>query len=275
MTLGDFLDEINELLPPKTAMQGDRIGLQVQSSNIDFSKALVALEVTETVIAEAISKNCKLIVTFHPLIWQALSSINSDERVGNLVTKLIQNSISLFSIHTTFDSYTEGTSKIISNLLGLEFIDFLVPSPINENCGMGVLARFASPVHPETFLEILTNSFGGPLRFARGSAKEIKTVAIVGGSGTSFFDDALDQKADAFITADVTYHQFHKADGKLWLIDAGHYEMEQFVPEHLAKLLNKHFQGKALFDKSETITNPVYYYPKNEKIEIKKFNNKK
>lgn len=270
MTLGDFLDKINELLPPKTAMQGDRIGLQLQSSNIDFSKALVALEVTETVIAEAISKNCELIVTFHPLIWQALLSINSDERVGNLVTKIIQNSISLFSIHTTFDSYSEGTSKIISNLLGLEYIDFLVPSQTNENCGMGVVAQFASPIHPEKFLKIISNSFGGPLRYARGSAKAIKTVAIVGGSGTSFIDDVLAKNVDAFITADISYHQFHKAEGKLWMVDPGHYEMEQFVPEHLAKLLNDKFQSKAVFLKSETITNPVYYYPKNEKNDYRK-----
>ncbi len=265
MTLGDFLDEINELLPPKTAMQGDRIGLQVQSSNIDFSKALVALEVTETVIAEAISQNCQLIVTFHPLIWQALLAINSDERVGNLVTKLIQNSISLFSIHTTFDSYAEGTSKIISDLLGMNFIDFLVPSETNENCGMGVIAQLPSPMNPDLFLERLSLAFGCPLRFARGTAKDIQTVAIVGGSGTSFFDDAIAKKADAFITADVSYHQFHKADGKIWLIDPGHYEMEQFVPEHLTSLLNERFQSKALFVKSETITNPVYYYPVNKK----------
>jgi dinuclear metal center YbgI/SA1388 family protein len=264
MTLGDFLDKINELLPPKTAMQGDRIGLQVQSSNIEFSKALVALEVTETVIAEAINKNCQLIVTFHPLIWQALLEINSDDRVGNLVTKLIHHSISLISIHTTFDSYAEGTSKIVSNLLGMQFIDFLVPSQTIENCGMGVLAQFPTAVKPNDFLEMILNSFAGPLRYARGSSKEIKTVAIVGGSGTSFYDDAIAKKADAFITADITYHQFHRAEGKIWLIDAGHYEMEQFVPEHLTKLLNENFQSKAVFIKSETNTNPVLYYTINE-----------
>lgn len=274
MTLGDFLVEINELLPPKTAMQGDRIGLQVQSTNIDFSKALVALEVTERVIAEAISKHCELIVTFHPLIWQALLAINIDERVGNLVTKLIQSSISLFSIHTTFDSYSEGTSKIISNLLGLEYIDFLAPSQEAENCGMGIVAQFPSPVHPDDFLEIISNAFGCPLRYASGSAKAIKTVAIVGGSGSSFFEDALAKNVDAFITADITYHQFHKADGKLWLIDPGHYEMEQFVPEHLTKLLNDKFLNKAVFNKSETITNPVLYYPNNEKFNNKKIDGK-
>jgi dinuclear metal center YbgI/SA1388 family protein len=251
-------------------MQGDRIGLQVQSSNIDFSKALVALEVTETVIAEAISKNCELIVTFHPLIWQALTAINTDERVGNLVSKLIRNSISLFSIHTTFDSYSEGTSKIISNLLGLEYIDFLVPSQTTENCGMGVIAQYPSPIKPESFIRMISNSFGGPLRYAHGSAKEIKTVAIVGGSGTSFYDDALAKGVDAFITADITYHQFHKAEGKIWLIDAGHYEMEQFVPENLTLLLNDKFNGKAEFYKSETITNPVFYYQNNENIDNRK-----
>ena len=86
----------------------------------------------------------------------------------------------------------------------------------------------------------------------------------------------MDKKIDAFITADITYHQFHSVKGKLWLFDPGHYEMEQFVAKHIALLFEKDEiigQGGLKFQVTRQVTNPVEYYPNNKNYILKqKFN---
>lgn len=65
--------------------------------------------------------------------------------------------------------------------------------------------------------------------------------------------------ADAFITADLKYHEFFDADGKLLLCDIGHFESEQFTIGLLVEHLLEKFPTFAVL-KSEINTNPVNYY---------------
>ena len=269
MKIKRVLDKINEFFPMQTAMQGDRIGLQLQSGLEEVSNILIAMEVNGKVVDEAITNNCELIISFHPLIFAPLTFVDESNRVGTLVTKLIQNKIALITIHTNFDSYIEGTSKILSDKLGLIYDSFLVADPKIPNYGMGIIGHFETAVSEELLLEKVKNICNSPLRFNRGGGKEIQKVAIVGGSGTSFMAEALKNGVDAFITADVTYHRFHEVDGKMMLIDPGHYEMEQFVPVGLLEFFQNNFDkseyGKIML--SQIRTNPVNYYPDGDSYE--------
>jgi len=65
--------------------------------------------------------------------------------------------------------------------------------------------------------------------------------------------------ADMFITADVKYHEFFDAEGKLVLADIGHYESEQFTIELLFDILREKFPNFAVL-KTGVNTNPVWYY---------------
>jgi putative NIF3 family GTP cyclohydrolase 1 type 2 len=84
-------------------------------------------------------------------------------------------------------------------------------------------------------------------------------VAVCGGSGSFLISDAIKQKADFFLSADIKYHQFFEADGKIVIADAGHYETEQFTCNLLADKLKKKFATFAI-QISETPVNPVNYF---------------
>lgn len=262
MDINKLADTINRLLPPWSAMNGDRIGLQIQSDISDVRRVLVAVEITDEVVIESISKNIDLIITFHPLIYNSLTDIKSSDRVGKLITSLIINKIAVISVHTTFDSYKYGTSRILSDKLGLKFVDYLIPNKESNEIGFGVISETTGQISPSEFLEKVSSITNSPVRFSVGAKDSLSLIAIVGGSGSSFIDDAYNLGADAYITADLTYHQFHKMKGKMMLIDPGHFEMEQFVSEGLYNLFK---QNQGQFDDvdfllSETYTNPVDYY---------------
>ncbi len=248
--------------PADTAMEGDRVGLQIQSEVDIVQNILFTLEVTDEVILEAIEKNIDLIIAFHPLIYRPLKTIANDERVGRLATKLIKNDIALICVHTLFDAFVEGTSRILAEKIGLEQIKILVPHKNYQDRGMGIIGELPKATEISKFVAKVSEVCSAPIRYNIGKSDLVQKIAIVGGSGTSFIDDVLRQKADAFITADVTYHIFHAVKGELSLIDPGHYEMEQFVPIYLHKYFSEEvseMKDLQLFQ-SNVHTNPVTYF---------------
>ena len=95
--------------------------------------------------------------------------------------------------------------------------------------------------------------------------KKIKTVAVLGGSGSFAISNAKRAGADAFVSADFKYHDFFKAEGDLLITDIGHYESEQFTKDLLVSFLTKKISNFApalpecKVVLSHTHTNPISY----------------
>ena len=88
--------------------------------------------------------------------------------------------------------------------------------------------------------------------------RPVRKVAVCGGSGSFLMDKAAQQGADVFISADFKYHDFFRFQGKMTLVDAGHYETEQFAKDLLLDILSKKFPTFA-FQKSKLNTNPISF----------------
>jgi putative NIF3 family GTP cyclohydrolase 1 type 2 len=88
--------------------------------------------------------------------------------------------------------------------------------------------------------------------------KPIQKVAVLGGSGSFAIPAAIGQQADAFVTADLKYHDFYQAENKILLTDIGHYESERYTKDLLSAYLSEKFPNFAVL-KSEINTNPVHY----------------
>jgi len=126
--------------------------------------------------------------------------------------------------------------------------------------GAGMTGEFEIPLSENEFLEMLKKKLRIPcLRHTGFSGKAIKKVAFCGGSGSFLINNAISSGAQAFVTGDLKYHQFFEADGKILLVDAGHYETEQFTKELLYDIVNKNFSKFALLI-SGVNNNPVNYF---------------
>jgi dinuclear metal center YbgI/SA1388 family protein len=270
MDIYQLIFELEKLFPVKTALKDDRIGLQINAAKSHIESVLFAYEMTDSVVEEAVNLNCDLIIAFHPLIYSPLKVINPDERVGELCIKLIRNNISLYIIHTNFDAHNAGTNKIISDKLGLErTYQIIKPDVINTN-GFGLIGTFPIEMYFDKFIEKLSDIFSSPLRFCKGKKNIITKVAIIGGSGTSFLQNVIESGVDAFITADVSYHSFHLVAGKIWLIDPGHFEMEQFVTKSMIDIFIQETKYDDMkIHTSKVLTNPVFYYPNTDEYRNK------
>ena len=270
MELSRLVEIIELEFPPITAWSDDSIGLQISNSKSRIKNVFLTLELNESIIEEAISNDSDLIIAFHPLIFRPISAVNTNNRVGNLLTKLIKNDIALYVIHTNFDSHPNGTSHELSLQLGFKKVDFLVEDKNLEGYGMGAIIDLDEPINTEDLLRKISKLCNSPLRYNKGSKSLIKRIAILGGSGSGYISEALNKNCDALITADMKYHDFHSVEGKMIVIDPGHYEMEQFVPKAMKRILDKKIGNEINFVTGRELTNPVLYFPENDYIDLQK-----
>ncbi len=129
----------------------------------------------------------------------------------------------------------------------------------HQNIGMGMVGALEKEISSTDFLKLLKERFNlQSIRYSALSDKKIKKVAVLGGSGSFAISQAKLVGADIFITADLKYHDFYRADNQIILADIGHYESEQFTKNLLVDYLTKKFTNFAII-LSENNTNPINY----------------
>ncbi len=129
----------------------------------------------------------------------------------------------------------------------------------NVDVGLGCTGEFEQPVPEADFLKLVATVFEAQgVRYSKPTGRMVKNVALCGGSGASLISNAIASGADAFVTADIKYHNFFDAENKILLVDAGHFESEKFTTEILYDLIIKKFPKFAVRF-SETNTNPINY----------------
>ncbi len=125
--------------------------------------------------------------------------------------------------------------------------------------GSGMIGRLKKPMDELTFLKKVKKELhAGVVRHTPLLGKTVETVAVCGGAGRFLLSDAINSKADVYITSDIKYHEFFDAEGRILLADVGHYESEQFTKDLLFRHLSEKFPTFA-FLLSKVHTNPVNY----------------
>jgi hypothetical protein len=138
--------------------------------------------------------------------------------------------------------------------------DLVALSNSHPDVGSGLVGELSSPMTATAFLDFVKNAFGcSTIRYTRSHGRSIHRVALCGGAGSFLIYNALSVGADAYLTADLKYHEFFEAEGKMLLADLGHYESEQFTIELIQSFLAEKFPTFAVL-KTERTTNPVRYH---------------
>ena len=363
MIVKEVTDVLEELAPLAYAEDFDNVGLLVGHMDTEISGILVTLDTLENVIDEAITQNCNLIVSFHPIIFSGLKKITGKTYVERVVIKAIQNNIAIYSMHTALDNSQHGVNAKICEVLGIENPEILIPQKrtikklttyvpkadadalkqalfsagagnignysncsftnegtgsyqadiaakptkgvigkthyeeetqihvtyqkgqeakilntlfknhpyeevayeiyslenTNQHIGMGMVGTLKNPLEEMVFLKQLKKTMNASsVRHSNLLNKPVQKIAVLGGSGAYAISAAKACGADVFITADLKYHQFYEAEGKILIADIGHYETEQFTKNLLVDYLTKKIPNFAV-RLAESKTNPIKY----------------
>ena len=129
----------------------------------------------------------------------------------------------------------------------------------HQNIGLGMIGELKNPMNEKEFLLFAKEKMQcGGIRHSNFIGKEIKKVAVLGGAGSFAIKNAIQAGADAYLTADLKYHQFYEAENKLLLADIGHFESERYTKNYIVEYLRKKILNFAVI-LSEENSNPVKY----------------
>jgi len=129
-----------------------------------------------------------------------------------------------------------------------------------QEAGSGMIGELTAPLAEKDFLMHIKNSLGiSMIRHTALLGRDIKRVAICGGAGAFLIKNAMGKQADAYLTADLKYHDFFDPEGQMLLLDIGHYESEIPAVAQLTNYLQQKFPTFAVLQ-SKTDTNPVRYF---------------
>ncbi|MBK9108917.1 MAG: Nif3-like dinuclear metal center hexameric protein [Saprospiraceae bacterium] len=256
--LTDFLEGIAPLNLQETY---DNAGLIYGDKSWEIKGVLCCLDATEEILHEAKQRNCNLIVSHHPIIFKGLKQIQYQHYVDKAIIYAIKNDIAIYAIHTNLDNVLEnGVNQRIAKRLNLSNLQILASKPNHTDIGTGILGILEKPLRPADFLTFLKLQMQTQIiRHTALSSQQISKVAITGGSGAFWIKTAIAAGADAYVTADVKYHEFFEANGEILLCDIGHYESEQFTIELLYEHISEKFRNFASHC-ANLNTNPIQYF---------------
>lgn len=131
MANGQALIQAFESWAPKSLAIGDdreKIGLQVGTLNKTVKRMMIALDVLEDVVDEAIENKVDFIVAHHPLIFRPLKKVATDSVNGRIIEKCLKHGITVYAAHTNLDVAWGGVNDLMAEALGLQNTKVLVPT---------------------------------------------------------------------------------------------------------------------------------------------------
>ena len=247
MLIREVTDVIERFAPLAWQESYDNAGLIVGRPDDEVHRALLAVDVTDEVMAEAEREGCDMVITHHPIVFHALKRFNSADQVQRCVERAIRGGIALYACHTNLDSAPGGMSWRLAEMLGVGDLRVLQPAQADEKVGFGVVGELPEAVPTLDYL-----------RHSDIASPEVRRVAVCTGAGASMIGDARRAGADIYVTADMKYNDFMTPDKALTVADIGHFESEYCAIQILFDILSKNLITFAV-RKSESSRNPVNY----------------
>ena len=249
-TIAEVVEYLNAEFHPELQESYDNAGFLLGDTSVACTGVIAAVDLTEEVIAEALAKGANLIATHHPFIFSGIKRITPKDTTGRLIYSLIRNGISVYAAHTNLDNLPQGVNGILAQRLGLTDCHILQPIANSQQpraksqpeAGAGMIGLLPSPMPTEEFLRQVKATLGLPvIRHSGIATATVQRVAICGGAGAFLIGAARQAGADIYLTGDLKYHDFQRADGPITLADIGHFESEQYAPEIISSAISKKF----------------------------------
>ena len=272
MILKELATVFDTIFYKNLALDWDKTGLSVGNIQKDIRKILITLDLTDSVIQEAIRAKVDLLLSHHPLLMEPIDSFLDTNSLGSKLLEIIKNSMAVYTAHTNYDIMPEGLNVMFAKKLGLAGIKsaYLEPAcatkahPYEENKfaegGLGIIGELDVPVKLPVFFKKVKESLAisgfrwiaskMPGEFQRESAT-VKKILVINGSANSFTQRIAvsDFDCDVVIVGELNYHSALEIteSGKI-IIEIGHGDSEKFAVEGMYDILNRYFKENGIKD---------------------------
>ncbi len=233
--LDKIISKIEEFAPPSLARQWDNPGWQVYLGNKNINKIMLALSPTPDVIESAVKKDCELLITHHPMIFEKVKTLSVEDYANLALIKAVRGNLQVYCAHTNLDVAEGGIADILAEKLELKNISPAEPGDTPGFGRKGELSRTEDLSGLISKVKQLLNTNKIKL-INPANVEKIRKIAVLPGSGGGFIP--LLKDIDLYITGDVKYHDALLVRN-FAVIDAGHFETEKVILPVLKELLKE------------------------------------
>jgi dinuclear metal center YbgI/SA1388 family protein len=240
MKAGDVIGLVEEFAPPELAEEWDNVGWQVTTPEQEVTGVLLALDVTEQVVDEALQLRSNLVVSHHPLFFRPLTRLDVASYSGRLIKRLLTEEIGVYTAHTNLDVVPGGVSDALAEAMELEDIRCLGSRSWDQmEVGWGRAGRVPGGLSTQQLVQRVQSALGTPrVRVTPGAQDVHQWIAVSGGSGSHFVEDRELDPVTLYLTGEVKYHEAQLASYRgLTVIEAGHFYSERPGMERLAQAI--------------------------------------
>jgi len=252
MNAKDIFAAIEKIAPRQLQEEYDNAGLQCGNPAREVTKVLCCLDVTEEVVHRAIALHAEMIVSHHPLLFHSIKQISAEgDYISRCLYLALTHDMVIYAAHTNLDNAPMGVNKMMADCLKLidqqplaslpaSKLEGLEPS-FAERCGSGMIGMLPVSMQADEFLDLVHKKFAADaIRLNNDCVSHrpasIHKVALCGGAGGDFIEDAERQGADAYLTGEIGYHRMF-GHPEILLVEAGHFETEHEVVNLLKAII--------------------------------------
>ncbi len=240
----------SNLLIPKSMEDYCPNGLQVEGALL-INKIAFAVSATKDSIEQAIEHNADALVVHHGLFWKSHGPKVLTGAFAKRVFPLVKNNINLFAYHLPLDGHAEiGNAAILGTLL-----DCINQQPFGDYKGMptGVKGILETPITAIELADKLESLLAHRVILASPDKKAlINSIGIITGGANSEWVLAKEQGLDAYITGEISEHDWHESqESGIHMLAGGHHATEQFGIKGLIIKTQQQFDTSCIYIDSE------------------------
>ncbi len=228
---------LNEKIPPSLSCSWDNDGLLCcPDEEAEVRRVLVALDITDRVVSEAIEGGYDVIVAHHPMIFAPLKAVNPRSHITKKAIRLLRAGITAMCFHTRLDVVEGGVNDTLAELLGLENTARF-GNPGEE---VGRVGELPHEMTLADFCALVRSKTGAEAVHAADAGKPVHRVAVLGGSGSDDVFAAIAAGADTFLSGEFKHSYLTEApECGINLIAAGHFHTENPICQALARWIGE------------------------------------
>lgn len=238
------------LLKPETYQDYCPNGLQVEGKETIETIAF-AVSATRASILDAVRLGADALVVHHGLFWSSQGARPLTGAFGKRVMPLVCAQVNLFAYHLPLDGQPQiGNAATLGNLLGCE-----QQQPFGDYKGMptGIKGILTEPVSANSLARKLENVLDHPIILASPNPEQtIRSIGIITGGANSEWRLAASQGLDAYITGEISEHDWHDSqENGVHMLAGGHHATEKFGIKALMKITGEQFCVRCLLIDSD------------------------
>ncbi|MBT7608842.1 MAG: Nif3-like dinuclear metal center hexameric protein [Bacteriovoracaceae bacterium] len=232
----DLIEFLNELLRPEDFIDYGPNGLQIEGKEV-ISKMAFAVSATADSVQKAVDFGADAMIVHHGLFWKFHGTKPLIGPFYNRVAPLIKADINLLSYHLPLDAHSHvGNAASIANLIGLTK---LIAFGDHKGSATGVSGSFPAPIKAVDLKNKLEKILNHDVYHASPKGIDnISSIGIITGGANGDWVHALEQNLDAYLTGEMSEHDWHESqESNIHMFAGGHHATEKFGIQNLQELI--------------------------------------